>query len=805
MPQTDQRRDPTMKRIAWMTDVHSNFLTPAGPDASGYGDSIADRQDAWKGTIFSVGCWLLLAAGTSLLSQTGRAQDMSPEVVSVGAGGYRLVLPVGAREPEVLPFVTSNATGAVPTNDWWSSLVFLPYSNQMFAHPLAMQAHENGLRIYDPGVGYTANPGGIFTAVMQQPNDFTIGHAAEAKFPEARADGWSDWFVTAAFAAGDSRLRLTFGHGSPFVFGTIQGGDPTFTFGNAPTIAFGDAGSPTLVVSLAGRHYGLFGPSGAQWQGLDSNQLTCRLNGKSYFSVALLPDPTDATRQRFERYAHNHVVGSQVHWAYDEGLSRVTTRYEFRTQSHEGQEPGTIFALYPHQTRRCVTPLTTGTYQTVRGIMQVGTGTHFTTVTPFQGILPALPNHGTHDRATLNRYLAADAKGFRPPTGDTYWCGKAMGKLATLASIADAHGNQGTSQTFRERLKRLLEDYLTADSDADGKLTGTRGLFYYNRPWGTLIGYPASYGSDVSLNDHHFHYGYMIRAAAEIARLEPRWAATDRWGGMVELLIRDCANPDRGDPLLPFLRNFDIYAGHSWADGKADFGDGNNQESSSEAMNAWTGMILWGQATGNRRIRDAGIYLYATEKDAIDQYWFDVYDQYPREFDKPMVSMIWGGKAVWATWFSADPLWMHAINYLPIQSGSFYLGTDPQYVRRNFEGLAALKGGTRWKAPGDLVQMYRALYDPRGALGDVDLDTQDIEPGNSRAHLYQWLHFLNQVGQVDASVTADTPLYGVFRKGDERTYVVYHATDKPRTVTFSDGQRITMDRAGFAVVPSSAH
>jgi len=72
---------------------------------------------------------------------------------------------------------------------------------------------------------------------------------------------------------------------------------------------------------------------------------------------------------------------------------------------------------------------------------------------------------------------------------------------------------------------------------------------------------------------------------------------------MVELLIREIASPDRNDPLFPFLRNFDPYAGHSWASGNAQFADGNNQESSSEAMNAWYGIILWGELTGNRRLQ----------------------------------------------------------------------------------------------------------------------------------------------------------------------------------------------------------
>ena len=100
----------------------------------------------------------------------------------------------------------------------------------------------------------------------------------------------------------------------------------------------------------------------------------------------------------------------------------------------------------------------------------------------------------------------------------------------------------------------------------------------------TLIGSKPSYGSDGQLNDHHFHYGYFIRAAAEVARLDPTWV--EKWGGMVELLIRDIASTNREDLLFPHLRCFDVYAGHSWASGHAKFGDGNNQESSSESMNA---------------------------------------------------------------------------------------------------------------------------------------------------------------------------------------------------------------------------
>ncbi|MEK8105205.1 glycosyl hydrolase [Micromonospora sp. M12] len=51
---------------------------------------------------------------------------------------------------------------------------------------------------------------------------------------------------------------------------------------------------------------------------------------------------------------------------------------------------------------------------------------------------------------------------------------------------------------------------------------------------------------------------------------------------MVDLLIRDANNYRRGDTQFPYLRDFDIYAGHDWASGHGSFGSGNNQESSSE-------------------------------------------------------------------------------------------------------------------------------------------------------------------------------------------------------------------------------
>jgi endo-1,3(4)-beta-glucanase len=73
-------------------------------------------------------------------------------------------------------------------------------------------------------------------------------------------------------------------------------------------------------------------------------------------------------------------------------------------------------------------------------------------------------------------------------------------------------------------------------------------------------------------NDHHFHYGYHILAAATIGRLDPEWAKANE--AYVDLLVRDVANPSGEDKLFPMWRNFDWYHGHSWAHGLYAAADG---------------------------------------------------------------------------------------------------------------------------------------------------------------------------------------------------------------------------------------
>jgi hypothetical protein len=241
------------------------------------------------------------------------------------------------------------------------------------------------------------------------------------------------------------------------------------------------------------------------------------------------------------------------------------------------------------------------------------------------------------------------------------------------------------------------------------------------------------------------------------------------------------------------LRHFDPYAGHSWAAGHQAFGAGNNQESSSEAMNFATGMILWGEAVGNEAMRDAGIYIYTTEHQAVEQYWFDV-DQkvFPPAYPFETVGILWGHGVAYATWWTANPEEIHGINFLPLTGGSLYLGHRPDYVMRNLNALYAAPGAEgHWH---DLLWQYEALADPSAALARWASEPDYIanggqELGQTAAFTYHWLHAFNAAGQVAPTVTADIPTYAVFSNpatGD-LTCVAYNATGVAKTVTFSNG------------------
>ncbi|MFC8241766.1 glycosyl hydrolase [Streptomyces chartreusis] len=725
----------------------------------------------------------LSAAGMVATLGSGTA---SAATIEVGKGSYSDVRPAGRQGPSnsggqpVEPKVTpAMADKPVPTNDWWSSLIFQrfagnPWSENMYGHPLTYKAVSGGLEVGYPTTRQIVGGGRQYE--FPHKADLTLGLAG-LNSPDAKADGWSDWTVTPYWNDGARTLRTTIGHGLPYVYAEGTGGAAQISAAAPPTV-FADQGH-VLGVTISGHHYALFAPSGSDWT-VSGNEIRADLGSKDYFSLAVLP--AKEALADYKKYAFSFVTGSEVDWDYREGDGEVKATYTLTTEAKEGEATGTFQALYRHQWLHTSDPLTDYGYVSSRGEMKVREGTSFTTTQKVNGVLPGLPSAPGVDRAKLRTYINDVLTQGDPFSGavDTYWTGKALGKLAQLVPIADQIGETAGRDKLLQLIKGRMEEWFTAGGPSE---------FSYDNDWRTLIGYPASYGSDQELNDHHFHYSYYVLAAAIVAQYDPQWAADSEWGGMVKELIKDAANPARDDTKYPFLRGFDVYAGHSWAAGHEAFAAGNNQESSSESINLSAGLIMWGSALGDKALRDQGVYMMMTESESIAQYWFDADQEvYPEDFTHDVVGMVWSSGGAYATWWTANPEEIHGINFLPVTGGSLHLAREKDMLRRSVAELERENGGpaVEWR---DIIWQVQALYDPATAMAAWNQGNGGYVPeaGETKAHTYHWVGTMHSIGAPDMTVTANMPTAVAFDKNGTRTYAAHNYGTEECSVLFSDG------------------
>ena len=741
---------------------------------------------------------LVVAGVLALLGGAGFPATAVAQEAKLGLGTYLTEPKRGAPVPPNAEYRSGEALGkAAPTNQWYSSVMFLKWSQPIHAHPMTYRATEQGFELGLPvkrvgtvdgsrEVKYAHTP-----AIVVAPTAFTPQDARLSKF--------SDWLAQISMAASDgASLTATVLHGSPFSYYECSSGDVRFRLADGADASVDAGDGRVATVTVAGRPYAVFAPIGAVWERTGPSELLLRLPADArYFSIAGLPDASAETLREFHAVAYTFPTDTRVEWAYDERSSKVRSTFRVATSAKEGDNQTTLMGIYPHQWAGIEPrPQSKHGYDSVRGRIRLVPGNAFTVERTFHGLMPAWgaledPESKDSVSSLMVGDLAKSDQLFTKMGRGTYWVGKGLGAVAQLMSVAEAEGNTKTRDELLKKLKKRLESWF------DGR--GST-YFYYDQRIGTFVGVPEEYNSISHMNDHHFHYGYWVMGAAHVALRDREWASQQQWGGMVEKIIADIATDERGRTDFPFLRNFDPYEGHSWASGDADFEDGNNQESSSEAVNAWAGLILWGEATGDQRLRDLGIFLLTSEIASINQYWFDLDRQVlDPEYGKPFASMVFGGKYAYNTWWTQEPRQILGINMLPITPASTYLGADPAYIRSVVTALPdevkayhgrGLDDGT----PKDVWQDVIASY---AALADADFGFEQwnrrgsVEVGDTRTRTLYWLSSLKEMGRPDFTVTADTPLYAVFKdEGGARTYLAYNARNEAIRVTFSTGKAL---------------
>ena len=717
----------------------------------------------------------------------GLSQDLFSQVVNVGSGSYTTVFPgtdVAGRNgfPSGTPLTTGEAaTKPVPTNDWWSHKVKNNHSPNLFNYPFTMK---------------TVNQGLVLTYIPWGPIDdispVTVG-VSGLNAPAAKVSDFSDWTVTMDWTNANHNFQTTTGIGMPFVYfekGTNDVAEINVTQGDV-TIS-----SEMLIIQNLrnGADFAVYAPVGSTWN-KNGNTYTSTLNGKNYWSLAFIPltaSNVTTVANEYKKYAYVFPTNTISTYSYDETTSIVTTNFNVETEIKEGTNTNMLIGLLPHQWANLSpsSPVPNqASYQTVRGELKTMAGNTFTVQNTFYGILPTLPyidfySPSFSPAALQSKLKLLENDGLNTWT-DSYNEGQEMNRLIQTARIAELTGDLVALDKLKKTVQDRLEDWLSVNS---GEIAF---LFYYNKNWSAMLGYPAGHGQDNNINDHHFHWGYFIHAASFVEQFNPGWA--QKWGGMINLLVRDAATMDRNDSLFPYMRNFSPYAGHCWANGFASFPQGNDQESTSESMQFNSSLIHWGSVIGNDSIRDLGIYLYTTEQSAIEEYWLDMNERnFQPSQQYSLVSRVWGNSYDNGTFWTGDIAASYGIQLYPIHGGSLYLGQNTQYVdklwdeiERNTGILSNEPNVNLWH---DLMWQYLAFIDPAKAIGLYDsYPNRGLKFGVSDAQTYHWLHAMNVLGNVDATITSDNPLAAVFNKDGKRIYVAQNYGANPINVTFSDG------------------
>ena len=141
----------------------------------------------------------------------------------------------------------------------------------------------------------------------------------------------------------------------------------------------------------------------------------------------------------------------------------------------------------------------------------------------------------------------------------------------------------------------------------------------YGSTWKGLIstaGFSDS-GADFGntyYNDHHYHYGYFVYAAALLGHISIPRGLLHRmsiisapWFEMSQIQVANTG----------IFQSFALltgFVGHSWSKGIFFSGDGKDAESSSEDCNFAYGMKLWGLVANNPTMQARGDLMLAVQR-----------------------------------------------------------------------------------------------------------------------------------------------------------------------------------------------
>lgn len=227
-------------------------------------------------------------------------------------------------------------------------------------------------------------------------------------------------------------------------------------------------------------------------------------------------------------------------------------------------------------------------------------------------------------------------------------------------------------QSLIQGLDNLWKGSASFAEKIDGQTVNVPTGIRKDSNWGTIVFFPDSYGSAITLNDHIVQYGYPLYSLVLLDQYENKAGIKSRYLEQdsvinsyknVELgnLLAADIGQSGGDNFIPH-RNLDFYEGHSWLSGLGISNDGQNTESESEALLGSMSVVAWLEQIGaDSELIQIAKNRWALETSSYHSYWQIDPDSTPYKNVSPIfvsnhlvASMVWQNKVTAETYWGLN-------------------------------------------------------------------------------------------------------------------------------------------------------
>ncbi|KAJ1702381.1 hypothetical protein LUZ63_002160 [Rhynchospora breviuscula] len=636
--------------------------------------------------------------------------------------------------PDPSRFFSPNLLSSpLPTNSFFQNYCLNNGTQPEYIHPYLIKSSLTSLSISSPSRYHT--PAFIYQTFTA---DLTISSTSNPSQTH-QISSYHDLSITLDLPPS---LRFYLVRGSPYVTFTTLAGPTDLSFSTVHAVLSvtpNDSCTKYTLTMNSGQTFIIYSSSPLNLEQSNNSLLTAK-GFSGFVRIAVLPDPS--YEQVLDRFSSCYPVSGEA------SMNRPFCIEYNWVKKGWGE---LLLLAHPLHLKllsddSCVTVLDDFKYRSIDGDLVGVVGDSWVLkadpISPTWHSMKGVSEDGYDEITSALRKDVESLKSNPITTASSYFYGKAIARAARFALIGEEIGCKDVIPTIQQFLKSSITPWL------DGTFNGNG--FLYDKKWGGLVTRMgvADTGADFGFgvyNDHHYHLGYFLYAIAVLAKIDPSWGR--KYMPQAYAMAADFLTlTKKSGATYTRLRCFDMWKLHSWAGGLTEFADGRNQESTSEAINAYYSAALLGLSYGDTHLAAVGSTLMAFETRAAQTWWHvrEGEGLYEEEFAKEnrVVGVLWNNKRDSGLWF-APPEWRECrlgIQLLPLLPVSEVVFEDVGFVKDLVQWtLPALERdgvGEGWKG---FVYALEGIYDKSTALEKIR-GLKEYDDGNSLSNLLWWIY-----------------------------------------------------------------